>query len=494
MASLVRDKNGTHRVLWVEPDGRRRNMRLGAIARRGAETIKEHVQALVDARRTGGSPSPPTALWLARVDPAFREKLAAAGLIEGPRRSTLGAFLEAHILSRTDVKPATLEIWSQPCRNLITFFGALRSLRTITPGNAEEFKAWLKTQDPPLAPATVAKRLSFARTFLHVARKHRYIEENPFAELKIPGADVSARQSFVSRETIQRILAVASPQWRTIVALCRFGGLRCPSEVLSLEWSHVDWEKGWLIVPSPKTARHAGQASRKIPLYGELEPFLREAWELASDGQTHVVGGELLAKADTPGGWRSINLRTSFERLLRRAGVETWPRLFHNLRASWETELLEKAPLHVVAKWMGHSTKIAVKHYAQTTDEHFERFAVRGARTRNRTHSGAYSRTHGPRSPEVAEGEDSPQESTDSTLGDLPRLSASHINIRENGEGGIRTPSENMEVSGGVYAQSYSPRARGELDLELEEVARAWSALDTPIRQAILTLVRSSRG
>lgn len=74
----------------------------------------------------------------------------------------------------------------QPCRNLVEFFGADKPLRNITTGDGEQFKASLQTQK--LASATIARRLSFARTFLHVARKHRLIEENPFAEVKIPAA------------------------------------------------------------------------------------------------------------------------------------------------------------------------------------------------------------------------------------------------------------------------------------------------------------------
>ncbi|MFQ3594476.1 MAG: tyrosine-type recombinase/integrase [Gemmataceae bacterium] len=85
-----------------------------------------------------------------------------------------------------------------------------------------------------------------------------------------------------------------------------------------------------------------------------------------------------LAKATRPTGWKSCNLRTTFGKLVKRAGLEAWPRLFHNLRSSRETELLEEFPVHVVAMWMGHDAKVSLKHYAQTTDEHFER-ATRAA-------------------------------------------------------------------------------------------------------------------
>jgi integrase len=144
------------------------------------------------------------------------------------------------------------------------------------------------------------------------ARKHKLIDENPFSDVKIPTANVTARQRFIDRDTIQKLLDAANPTWRIIIALARFGGLRCPSEVLSLEWRHVDWERGRLTVPSPKTDRYEGKESRVIPLFPELRAHLQEADELAEPGQTHVIGGDLLAKAARPRGWRSCNLRTTF--------------------------------------------------------------------------------------------------------------------------------------------------------------------------------------
>ena len=71
------------------------------------------------------------------------------------------------------------------------------------------------------------------------------------------------------------------------------------------------------------------------------------------------------------------NLRTQFERILRRAGVRAWERLFHNLRGSRETELTEQFPLHVVCGWIGNSALIAARHYLQVTDDHFAK-AVAG--------------------------------------------------------------------------------------------------------------------
>lgn len=377
MASLIEEGKGRWRVQF-RLGAARRSIRLGKQTRRVAEQLRRYIEALVASHETGEPLDHVASAWLAGLagDSPLRRKLAQVGLVQSaeatePPEARLGHFLAHVILARPDVKPATLEVWRQPCRNLQDFFGADARLADITPGRAEQFAQWLRTQG--LAVATLAKRLSFARTFFHVARKHRLIESNPFAEVKIPKADVTARQHFVDRATFERLLTVADPTWRIILALARLGGLRCPSEVLSLEWRHIDWVANRITVPSPKTERYAGQAQRVIPLFADLRPYLEAAQAAAAPDQTHVVPGGYLVKANSPSGWRNVNLRTQLQRIIRRAGLKPWPRLFHNLRSSRETELLDAYPLHTVARWLGHDPQISLRHYAQTTDEHFAR-------------------------------------------------------------------------------------------------------------------------
>jgi integrase len=184
------------------------------------------------------------------------------------------------------------------------------------------------------------------------------------------------RQRFITREVTSRILDKCDPTWKVIVALARYGGLRCPSEVLSLRWDGIDWEHSRITVESPKTEHHPGRARRVIPLFPELRDILGDAREIAPDGAVYVVGGNYRATANTPKGWKNCNLRTQFERIINRAGLEPWPRLFHNLRASRETELAAVHPLHVVTAWLGNTPKIAMTHYLQVTDADFERAVI----------------------------------------------------------------------------------------------------------------------
>ena len=441
MASISDDPNGRRRILFVAPDGSRKTLRLGKLDRKSAEAINRHVEALLSAK-IGGQPVPrDTASWITAIGDELKSKLSAVGLLEAPRREALGDFLRGYILNRADVKPATLEVWRQPCRNLIALFGDDKPLKRITAGDAEQFRQWITTQ--PLAVATIAKRLSFCRTFFHVARKHRMIDENPFADVKIPVADVTARQHFVDRPTIDKLMATASPTWQTILALSRYGGLRCPSEVLSLEWKHVDFVANTIRVPSPKTERYAGKASRELPMFPELRQSLEAAYELADPDQTHVVGGGHLAKADGERGWGNCNLRTSFSKLIRRAGLAPWPRLFHNLRSSRETELLDRFPVQVVSKWMGHDPKTCLAHYAQTTDDHFHR-AVGGAESGARkAQKPAQQGVAGERAVSHDVGATPCETGSYASPGDSRRLAAQ----TKNGGGGIRTHGRTSPTS-----------------------------------------------
>jgi integrase len=47
---------------------------------------------------------------------------------------------------------------------------------------------------------------------------------------------------FVPREVVDKLMKKANPVWQVILGLSRYGGLRTPSETLSLRWDDIDWE------------------------------------------------------------------------------------------------------------------------------------------------------------------------------------------------------------------------------------------------------------
>lgn len=127
-------------------------------------------------------------------------------------------------------------------------------------------------------------------------------------------------------------------------------------------------------VASPKTEHHIGGESRLVPLFPELRPILEEAFELAEAGTEFVVTRYREA---------TQNFGTQCARIVRRAGLNPWPKLFQNMRSTRETELAEEFPMHVVCAWIGNSQPVAAQHYLQLTDEHFRRALVGSSALQN---------------------------------------------------------------------------------------------------------------
>ena len=118
-----------------------------------------------------------------------------------------------------------------------------------------------------------------------------------------------------------------------------------------------------------------------VPIFARLRPHFDDAWELAPAGPEFVVSGPQAdgyrAAVSGPSSWAGCNMRETFIKLIRRAGLLPWPRVFHNLRASCETDLMKEHPIHVVAARVGNTPKIAVSHCLQRLDGNFEK-AVKG--------------------------------------------------------------------------------------------------------------------
>ena len=249
--------------------------------------------------------------------------------------------------------------------NLIEFFNAKTPLREITAGDADEWR--LSMLEKGLSENTVRRRSGRAKQFFNAAIRKNLLTFNPFADLRCNVQANKERFYFVTREEAEQVLNTCpDAEWRLIFALSRYGGLRCPSEHLSLRWTDIDWERGRMQIRSPKTEHHAGGESRLAPLFPELRPYLEDCFDIAEPGAEFVI----TRYRDT-----NANLRTQLLRIIERAGLKAWPKLFQNLRSTRETELTETFPIHVVCAWIGNSQAVAAKHYLQVTDEHFERAA-----------------------------------------------------------------------------------------------------------------------
>ena len=372
MASVVNDPNGKKRILFVGPDGVRRAIYLGRCDQKTALAVKVRVEALLAAKLAGTPIPQDTAAWLGEISPELYEKLAKVDLVPPKSKTTLAEFLDRWIQHKAaqGASKESLISWGLVINELKRLFGGM-SLKDISPVHGEQYRQAML--DRGLRASTISKRLGHARGMLEDGVRWGELPANPWRHVQHRKGDISERRAYVPALVIDRAIEYApNVWWKLLLALSRYAGLRIPSEAFRLRWDGVNWERGTLTVPSQKTAGQ-GKPFRVIPIFPKLRPYLEAAWEAAEVGQEYVFPESFRRRAMGPRGWVGCNLRQGFFRILQRAGIEPWPRLFHSLRASLESDLAQSFPLATVAKWLGNTPSIALQHYVDPTDVAFQR-------------------------------------------------------------------------------------------------------------------------
>jgi integrase len=198
---------------------------------------------------------------------------------------------------------------------------------------------------------------------------HDWLPKNPGK--KIPNGSFVNRENdrIITMEEYAKLLeACPNQEWRTIVALARIGGLRCPSELMQLRWSDINWAGNRFLIRSPKTERHEGHEQRVVPLFLELRTELERHFS-----QVEKEGNEFVIEHFQKTSW---NLYCPFQTIARRAGVGTIIRPFDNMRTSRSNEVERRFGSKLESLWIGHSEKVMVKHYLVLEDEDYAKAAA----------------------------------------------------------------------------------------------------------------------
>ena len=365
MANLEtkRNRNGLNIKIHFTLNRERKKLCLGSKwTRKQAETIRVYVEDIIRAKETGGALQRSTASFLDGITDDLRRRFESSGLLEHKHRWTNGAIWEAYIndfaLKR---KPSSVITVHRVEKVFFDFFSKDSDPDSITADKSEQFRLFLKASG--YAPATIAMSLTRVKCVYRWAVNREYIGKNPFRLIEIEAGafENPDRMVFIPLSDYEKLLeACPNQSWRTVITLCRIGGLRHTSETLRLTWADVNWEQNKLIVHSPKTERHRGKSARIIPLFPKLREELESQFELAKPG-----GSPFIVPND------ECYVREKFRRIIYRAGLQPWPRPFQNLRESRANELWSEFPDHVAQAWMGHSKNTANKFYLQVQDAHF---------------------------------------------------------------------------------------------------------------------------
>ncbi len=375
MASVTKRPNKHKWVQWLDSDSKRKTLRLGVCNQRDAERHCTAVESILSAQAASQSVDMETARFLGELPQKLRTRYERLGLIQPQAQSVrpvcrLGEYMDLYFASLSQsAKESTQTFWGHTRSRLIEHFGRDRDLANITAADARAFSVWLSTQgnkrDKPkddqgndvqigLAANTVRRRMGLCRQIFAQAIADGIITLNPFAGMAVTVRANKERQKYVDMETFNSVLEKApNARWRALLVLARLGAVRVPSEVKGLRWDDIAWEAKRITIRSPKTEHHVGKDSRIIPLYPQLETELVKLFAEADDKAEYVFPN---IKANS-------NLRTTLERIIARAGVTQWPKLWQNLRASGATDLARSLPSHVAAAICGHSVEVAQEHY-----------------------------------------------------------------------------------------------------------------------------------
>ncbi|MCL2119327.1 MAG: helix-turn-helix domain-containing protein [Planctomycetaceae bacterium] len=116
-----------------------------------------------------------------------------------------------------------------------------------------------------LVPVRISSRVVRSRLLFTVMLEEELILYNPFARVKESPTPESNRKDYIPSEYCLRAMEFApSLEWKVLIALWRFLGLRRASEPLRLRWSDVDWDNMLIRVYASKTKK-----SRYVPIFDE---------------------------------------------------------------------------------------------------------------------------------------------------------------------------------------------------------------------------------
>jgi integrase len=243
-----------------------------------------------------------------------------------------------------------------------------RKLNTITHGDLQRYRILrLKTptlHDKQRSIATVNRELSLLRRVLNVAKRNRWVIENPFqlGEPLIRPGDEKPRERIISREEEERLLMVCTEpraHLRPVVIAALDTGMRC-GELLKLRWPDVNFKDGVITIRALNTKT---MRERQVAMTERLE---RELWLLYKaegtepDGLCFGIEG---------------SIKKAFGTARRLAGLPAVR--FHDLRHTHATRLVAaQIPLAEVGRILGHTQPVTTYRYVNANVETARRAAA----------------------------------------------------------------------------------------------------------------------
>jgi integrase len=256
--------------------------------------------------------------------------------------------------------------------HLLSFFGADRKAKTITPDAISAYVAHRLAeqhrQGKGAANASVNRELSALRRAMKLASDAGKLAAIPaFSKLK----ENNARKGFVEPGQLAAICEELPDHLVQVAEAAYITGWRI-GELLSREWHHVDLEAGWLRLEPGETKNDEG---RMFPLTPELRELLERQLELAKAVEHHT-GVAVPWVFFHKNGQRIKSYNSPWNTACKRAGLAG--KLVHDFRRT-AVRNLERGNISrsVAMKITGHKTESVYRRYAIVAEADMQAAAVK---------------------------------------------------------------------------------------------------------------------
>jgi integrase len=312
----------------------------------------------VRQRRLGLKSEVSRAQALAMCREIERDHLLHPGKADAGDSPTLGAWWDTYRdMRRGDLADETLDLHTRTYRYLTERIPATRRLDSITRLEAGQWRAWLLDPDGRgLGEQSVCQHVRNAKRLFSCAVQHGVLFASPFDHLAGTAPDPDRGDDpDITPEQIGAIIdAAPTPQWRALIALCAYAGLR-KSEALRFTRSDIQWDRLRIVV-RPRTRRTTTkQRRREVRLEGELARVLL--------GVVEQIDDEKIADVGASSQYRRL------DRIFEDAGVPRWDEPLQALRRWRDRTWKLTWPGYVVDAWLGHSAQVSAKYYLSVPED-----------------------------------------------------------------------------------------------------------------------------
>jgi integrase len=248
----------------------------------------------------------------------------------------------------------------------------IRHPAAITAGTVQEWFAKLSKDGQ--SPRTLwNKRASLSR-FSEFLIDREVLAGNPCRRLRLAKKEKLPPRFLSEQEYAQALELAKKHGVLAEVATALYTGMR-RDELRSMEWLHVDFDRGVVIVPRSKSRR-----PRQIPMSKKLRPVLEEQQNTTGD-KKHVFPGEgfdAFTRKPTSGTRRESwwvdamkPLQAAMPIFTEGMADQATGRAWHLFRHTFASRLVQAGvPLAKVSAWLGHASINTTMIYAHLAPGH----------------------------------------------------------------------------------------------------------------------------